>query len=72
LAPSSSEPARPTSAQSFIVRADRALFSGMALGTALMLEPYWAGGLKWGFFLTLGCTVLEIITGHLLPQAPSS
>jgi hypothetical protein len=44
----------------------------MALGTALMLEPYWAGGLKWGFFPTLGCTVLEIITGHLLPQAPSS
>jgi hypothetical protein len=72
LAPSSSKPARSASAQSFIVRADRVLFCGMALGTALMLEPYWAGGLKWGFFLTLGSTVLEIVTGHLLPQAPSS
>jgi hypothetical protein len=55
-----------------IVRADRVLFCGMALGTALMLEPFWQGGLEWGFFLTLGCTVLEIVTGHLLPQTPAS
>ena len=72
MARSSSEHAEQRSAQSFIVLADRCLFCGMALGTALMLEPYWSGGLEWGFFLTLGCTVLEIITGHLLPQAPSS
>jgi hypothetical protein len=52
-----------------IVRVDRLLFCGMALGTALMLEPFWPGGLEWGFFLTLGCTVLEIVTGHLLPEA---
>jgi len=52
------------------VRADRILFCGMALGTALMLEPFWQGGLEWGFFLTLGCTVLEIVTGHLLPEGP--
>jgi len=34
-----------------------------------MLQPYWSGGLAWGFFVTLGCTVLEIVTAHLLPQA---
>jgi hypothetical protein len=33
-----------------------------------MLEPFWAGGLEWGFFLTLGTTILEIITAHLLPE----
>jgi hypothetical protein len=55
-----------------IIRADGALFCGMALGTALMLQSFWQGGLEWGFFLTLGCTVLEIVTAHLLPQAPSS
>jgi hypothetical protein len=47
--------------------ADRALLWGMALGTLLMLQPAWRGGLEWGFFLTLACTVLEIVTGHLLP-----
>ncbi|HEX3849800.1 MAG TPA: hypothetical protein VHW01_02470 [Polyangiaceae bacterium] len=47
---------------------DRALLVGMAVGTGLMLEPFWAGGLEWGFFLTLGTTILEIITAHLLPE----
>jgi hypothetical protein len=51
------------------VRVDRALFWGMGLGTAIMLQPFWTGGLRFGFFLTLGSTVLEIITGHLLPEA---
>jgi hypothetical protein len=55
-----------------IVRADKALLCGMGLGTALMLQPYWAGGLACGFFVTLGCTVLEIVTAHLLPQAGDS
>ena len=54
------------------MRLDRALLCGMALGTALMLQPLWADGLKWGFFLTLGCTVFEIVTAHLLPQVSSS
>jgi hypothetical protein len=51
------------------VHVDRALLCGMGLGTALMLQPYWPGGLCFGFFVTLGCTVLEIVTAHLLPQA---
>lgn len=55
-----------------IVRADKALLCGMGLGTALMLQPYWPGGLAWGFFMTLGCTLLEIVTAHLLPQVGDS
>ena len=44
----------------------------MAAGTLLMLQPVWSEGLKWGFFLTLGCTLLEIVTGHLLPDESGS
>ena len=55
-----------------IARADRALLWGMGLGALLMLQPYWLGGLRAGFFVTLACTVLQIITAHLLPQAPST
>jgi len=51
-----------------VVTADRALLGGMALGTVLMLQPVWEGGLKWGFFLTLASTILEIVTGHMLPE----
>jgi hypothetical protein len=51
-----------------VALADRALLWGMAGGTLLMLQPAWEGGLRWGFFVTLACTVLEIVTGHLLPN----
>jgi hypothetical protein len=51
---------------------DKILLSGMGVGTALMLQPFWMGGLKWGFFLTLVCTVLEVATAHMLPKAPAS
>ncbi|HEY1534324.1 MAG TPA: hypothetical protein VGF76_09905 [Polyangiaceae bacterium] len=56
------------SSSELIAQADRMLLCGMGLGTAVMLQPYWSGGLCWGFFMTLGCTVLEIVTAHLLPQ----
>ncbi len=51
-----------------MIVADRLLLQGMGLGTLLMLQPAWSGGLEWGFFVTLGCTVLEIVTAHLLPS----
>ncbi len=63
MAPSNSSP---------LAQLDRALFGGMALGTALMLLPWWGGALRAGFFLTLACTLLEIVTGHLLPGAEGS
>jgi hypothetical protein len=52
-----------------VAKLDRALLWGMGLGTCLMLQPFWGGGLRWGFFVTLGSTVLEIVTAHLLPDA---
>lgn len=56
------------SSSELIASLDRALLIAMALGAALMLQPYWAGGLEWGFFLTLTTTILEIVTAHLLPE----
>jgi len=55
-----------------VALADRVLLYGMGAGTLLMLQPFWDGGLKWGFFMTLASTVLEIVTGHMLPQAPGA
>ncbi len=62
----------PISKNNFIVLSDRVLLGGMALGTLLMLQPVWAGGLKCGFFVTLVATVLEIVTGHMLPDRPGA
>ena len=39
---------------------------GMALGVGLMLQPWWGGGLRWGFFVTAWFTVLHILTSHLV------
>jgi hypothetical protein len=60
------------SSSDFVTLADKALLYGMGLGTLLMLQPFWEGGLKWGFFLTLTSTILEIVTGHMLPQTPGA
>jgi hypothetical protein len=45
---------------------DKLSLIGMALGVALMLQPWWVGGFAFGFFLTLGSTVLQIVTSHLV------
>ncbi len=42
---------------------------GMALGVALMLQPWWQGGLRCGFFATAFCTLLNILTSHLVVRA---
>jgi hypothetical protein len=44
---------------------DRVLLAGMGLGAALIFQPFWSVSLKWGFGLTLVCTLLEIATAHL-------
>jgi hypothetical protein len=58
------------SSNEVIALADRALLGAMGFGTLLMLQPFWSGGLKWGFFVTLAATVLEIVTGHMVSPAP--
>ena len=49
---------------------DKVSLFGMALGAAFMFQPWWAGGFRAGFFVTISCTVLQIITGHLI-KAPT-
>ena len=50
---------------------DKSSLVGMALGVALMLQPWWEGGFHLGFFMTLNCTVLQIVAAHL-PARPSA
>ena len=51
----------------WIVFLDRLTLIGMAAGVTLILQPWWAGGLKSGFFAVLGFTIGQIIFSHLLP-----
>ena len=51
-----------------IVLLDRATLIGIALGIALMLQPWWAGGFRAGFVVTAAATLAQIVTSHLLPQ----
>lgn len=43
---------------------DRIARSGMVVGAALMLQPWWRDGLRWGFWVTALTTVLHIVTSH--------
>ncbi|NKB67802.1 MAG: hypothetical protein GKR89_12130 [Candidatus Latescibacteria bacterium] len=45
---------------------DRGAQMGLVLGVSLMLQPWWQGGLRWGFFATAGFTLLHIVTSHLV------
>lgn len=46
-------------------RIEKAALVGMALGVGSMLQPWWAWGLRVGFFLTLASTVVQIVAAHL-------
>lgn len=46
-------------------RFDRLTLVGMAVGVALLLQPWWAAGFRVGFFVTLGSTLLQIVAAHL-------
>jgi hypothetical protein len=48
-----------------IAMLDKLSLVGMALGAAMMLQPWWDDGFRAGFFVTIGCTVLQIVAGHL-------
>ena len=49
-----------------ILRAlDKFSLVGMALGVAMMLQPWWLAGFAVGFFVTLSSTILQIVTSHL-------
>jgi hypothetical protein len=44
---------------------DRLSLLGMALGVALILQPWWAGGFMAGFFVTVISTSAQIIFSHM-------
>ena len=43
---------------------DRATLIAMAIGLALLLQPWWSGGFRIGFFVTLTATVAQIGASH--------
>ena len=51
-----------------IVRIDRLTLVAIALGIAVTLQPWWSGGFRIGFFLTIAATLAQIVTSHLLPK----
>jgi hypothetical protein len=44
---------------------DRLTLVGMALGVAILLQPWWSGGFRVGFFVVLGATLAQIVASHL-------
>jgi hypothetical protein len=50
--------------QAMTDRLETSALAGMAIGVATMLQPWWSGGMRAGFFLALGCTVLQIVASH--------
>ncbi len=46
-------------------RFDRATLVAIGLGILLMLQPFWDGGLRLGFFGTLAAVLLQTVAGHL-------
>jgi hypothetical protein len=44
---------------------DIAALTGLAFGITAILQPWWQGGFRVGVFVTLGATVLHIVTSHL-------
>ena len=53
---------------SLIVRLDRLTLIAIAIGIAVMLQPWWPKGFRVGFFLTLFATLGQIVTSHMLPR----
>ena len=44
--------------------------AGLAAGIAMMLQPWWAAGFRWGFFVTAAFTLLHIATSRLRTGGP--
>lgn len=63
---------RSSSSQSrrLVVLLDRAVLSGIGLGLALYVMPFWnEGRLRWAFWLTLVSTLLHIYTSRKRGQS---
>src|SRR5262249_51036310 len=51
--------------QAMIAALDKFSLICMALGAAMMLQPWWSNGFRAGFFVTICATILQIIVSHL-------
>ena len=60
-----------TNADRMIINLDRVTLIGMALGVALILQPWWPGGLRAGFFMTIAFTIGQIVFSHLAARGES-
>lgn len=49
-----------------IARVDLVARIGLAAGVTLLLQPWWAEGFRYGFFVTAFFTLLHIVTSHLV------
>ena len=49
---------------------DRLARVGMAVGVGLMLQPWWGGGMRYGFFAAAVFTLLHIATSHMDLEKP--
>ena len=57
-----------TAKTSMIVRLDRLTLIAIAVGFAVMLQPWWARGFRVGFVLTLIATLGQLVISHMLPR----
>jgi hypothetical protein len=44
---------------------ERLALWGMALGVGAMLQPWWAHGMRIGFFVTAASTIAQIAISHV-------
>jgi hypothetical protein len=51
-------------------RLDRLALAVLILGLVLLFQPWWHGGLRWGFFVTIAGTVAFVVTSRLTGGAP--
>ena len=45
---------------------DRLSLVTMGLGVVMMLQKWWPGGFRAGFFVTALATIVQIVTSHLV------
>ncbi len=47
---------------------DRLTLVAIAVGIGAMLQPWWEGGFRAGFFFTIAATLAQIVTSHVAPR----
>ena len=50
------------------VWADRLTLVALAVGGGLLFQPWWRGGLRWGFAVVLVATIAQIVTAHVVAR----